>query len=318
MPWLVLSYSLPAQSRSSPRVTVWRRLKHIGALAVAGGAQVLPARDACEEAFQWLAQEIRQAQGEAVLMRVEQFTGLSDAALIAQFQAARTADFAELETDVKRLEQALKAKDRSRPLEVLVRLRRKHAAIAQIDYFESPAGALLAARLSKIERALTPVAPSHASATLAVADYQHRRWVTRPQPHVDRLACAWLIRRFIDGAAAIRYSPEPEPGEVSFDMEPADFGHRGNLCSFETMRLAFGLDDPGLAALAEMVHDIDLSEDPYRRAETHGVATLLAGWRLNNLSDAELEARGLSLFDGLYTALLGKPAAPLARAKKPR
>ena len=98
MAWLVFSYSLPAQARSSPRVTVWRRLKQIGALAVAGGAQVLPARGECEEAFQWLAQEIRQAQGEAVTMpKSEQSTGLADAELIALFQAARAADYAELE-----------------------------------------------------------------------------------------------------------------------------------------------------------------------------------------------------------------------------
>ena len=118
MAWFVLSYSLPAQSRSSPRVTVWRRLKQLGAVAVAGGAQVLPARDECEEAFRWLAQEIRQAKGEAVVMRVEQLTGLTDTHLVDLFQAARASDYAELETDLKHLEQALKAKDRFRLPEV--------------------------------------------------------------------------------------------------------------------------------------------------------------------------------------------------------
>ena len=316
MAWLVFSYSLPAQSRSSPRVTVWRRLKQIGALAVAGGAQVLPARDECEESFQWLAQEIRAAQGEAVIMRVEQFAGLSDAQLITQFQAARAPDYAELEPDLKRLEKALKSKDRFRLPEALERLRRKHAAVAQTDYFESPAGALMAARLAKIERALAPIPGGTTVTSAAVAEYKGRRWVTRPQPHVDRLACAWLIRRLIDPEANIRYSLQPEPDEVTFDMEPADFGHRGDLCSFETMKLAFGFDDAGLATLAEIVHDIDLHEDPHRRAETPGVLTLLAGWRLANLPDAEMEARGLTLFDGLYAAFQGKPAIPKRRAKK--
>lgn len=316
MAWLVLSYSLPAQSRSSPRVTVWRRLKQIGALAVAGGAQVLPARDECEEAFQWLAQEIRAAQGEAILMRVEQFAGLPTTDLITQFQAARAADYAALEPDLKRLETKLKIKDRFRLPEALERLRRKHAAIRQIDYFDSPAGALLANRLAKLESALTPMPVGNAVASAAVPDYQNRHWVTRPQPHVDRLACAWLIRRFIDPGAAIRYSFEPEPAEVKFDMEPADFGHRGDLCSFETMIRAFGFDDPGLAALAEIVHDIDLREDPQRRPETPGVLTLLAGWRLSNLPDAELEARGLTLFDGLHAAFQGKAATPKRRGNK--
>jgi hypothetical protein len=84
MPWLVLSYSLPAAERSSPRVTIWRRLKRLGVLPMTGGAYVLPARDTCVEAFQWLAQEIRQAEGEALIMRVEEFDGLSDAHIIGK------------------------------------------------------------------------------------------------------------------------------------------------------------------------------------------------------------------------------------------
>jgi hypothetical protein len=306
MPWLVFSYSLPAQSRSSPRVTVWRRLKQIGAVSVAGGAQVLPARDECLEAFQWLAQEIRQAKGDAVTMRVEQFAGLTDAQLIDLFQAARAADYAELETNLKHLERALRSKDRFRLPEALERLRRKHAAVAEIDYFECPAGTQVAARLAQIEQSLAPAPSSKVITSAVIADYRDKRWVTRPQPHVDRLACDWLIRNFINPQAVIRYSLEPEPDEVRFDMEPADFGHQGNQCSFETLRLAFGFDDEGLRALAEIVHDIDLHEGHYRRPETHGVLTLLRGWRLANLPDSEMETRGITLFEGLYTAFVGK------------
>lgn len=321
MPWLVFSYSLPAQSRSSPRVTVWRRLKQIGAISVAGGAQVLPTRNECEEAFQWLAQEIRQAKGEAVTMRVEQFAGLTDTQLIDLFQAARTADYAELEADLKQLERAVKSKDRFRLTETLERLRRKQAAIVEIDYFECPAGLDLAARLAQIEQALTPAPTSRVVTSAVMADYQDKRWVTRPQPHVDRLACAWLIRRFINRQAIIRYSLQPEPDEIRFDMEPADFGHQGNLCSFETMRLAFGLDNDGLRALAEIVHDIDLHEEQHRRPETSGVLTILRGWRMANLPDGEMEARGIALFEGLYTALagtLGGGAKPKRKTKQTR
>src|SRR5262245_34343094 len=109
MPWLVLSYSLPAAPRSSPRVTIWRRLKRLGVLPMAGGAYVLPARDACVEAFQWLAQEIRQAEGEALIMRVVQFDGLSDAQVVARFQEARSKDYTELDAQVASLEQELTA-----------------------------------------------------------------------------------------------------------------------------------------------------------------------------------------------------------------
>jgi len=315
MPWLVFSYSLPAQSRSSPRVTLWRRLKQTGAIAVAGGAQVLPSRDECAEAFQWLAQEIRQARGEAVVMRVEQFAGLTDAQLIELFHVARAADYAELDSDLKRLERALKSKDHFRLPEALERLRKRYAAIAQIDYFECPAGAQIAARLAQIEQTLAPTALSEIITSAAIIDYQDKRWVTRPQPHIDRLACIWLIRRFINPQALVRYSLQPEPGEVTFDMEPADFGHQGNLCSFETLRLAFGLDDAGLRAVAEIVHDIDLNDELYSRPEAHGVLVILQGWRLANLTDTELESRGVILFEGLYIALLGK-ADPATRPAK--
>src|SRR5688572_9491639 len=141
MAWLVFSYSLPAQARSSPRVTVWRRLKQLGAVAVAGGAQVLPAREECDEALRWLAQEIRHAGGEAVMMRVEQFQGLDEATLIELFHAARAEDYSGLEPELKALERGLKARDRQRLPEALERLRRKQAALAHSDYFGSPAGA---------------------------------------------------------------------------------------------------------------------------------------------------------------------------------
>src|SRR5512136_282876 len=104
MNWVVFSYSLPTKAVSSPRVTLWRRLRRLGAISPAGGVQVLPARDECIEAFQWLAQEIRQAHGEAVVMRVEQFEGLTDQQLIDQFQTARTEEYGEVEEQIAELE----------------------------------------------------------------------------------------------------------------------------------------------------------------------------------------------------------------------
>jgi hypothetical protein len=311
MPWLVLSYSLPAQPRSSPRVAVWRRLKQLGAVAVPGGAQVLPDRPECAEAFQWLGQEIRQAQGQAVVMRVETLSGLTDSELIDLFHAAAAAGYAELEPELKQLERTARGRDPARLVEPLERLRRKHAALAQVDYFASPASAAFSGRLASLQRALAPDPPA-ANPSAALADYRDRRWMTRPHPHVDRLACVWLIRHFINPEAPIRYGAAPDPGEVTFDLEPADFGHQGQWCSFETMQHAFGLDDPALRALAEIVHDIDLQTDDFGRPETRGVAAVLDGWRRSSLDDAELETRGLALFDGLHAALMAAqtPTSP--------
>jgi hypothetical protein len=135
--------------------------------------------------------------------------------------------------------------------------------------------------------------------------------VTRPRPHVDRLACAWLIRRFINPDANIRYATIPEPDEVAFDMPDAQFGHLGVSCSFETMLRAFGFSDPALQTIAEIVHAIDLRDGRYAQPEIEGIAAILQGWLLNDLSDAELEARGVALFEGLYAALHNRPGASL-------
>ena len=86
-------------------------------------------------------------------------------------------------------------------------------------------------------------------------------------------------------------------------MKGVAFGHQGNLCSFETIMQAFNLYDPGLITLAEIVHEIDLKDGRYVRPETEGVTTILNGWRLAGFSDSELESHGISLFEGLYTAL---------------
>ena len=310
MHWVVFSYSLPAKAVSSPRVTVWRRLRRLGAISPAGSVQVLPARDDCVEAFQWLAQEIRQAKGEAVVMRVEQFEGLTNQQLIDLFHAARAEDYQEIEGQLMDLEKALgrrlPADKRSAHQETLGRLQRRHAEIARIDYFNCPAGRQVASRLAKIEETLSPrTPPAPQIESHAIEAYQGKCWVTRPHPHVDRLACAWLIRRFIDPAAVIHYAAQPQPDEVTFDYDTTEsrFGHVGNLCTFEVMCSAFNLDDPALRIMAEIVHVIDLQDGRYARAEIAGIEAILDGWQQTAWPDADREAHGIAFFEGLYQSL---------------
>lgn len=308
MQWVVFSYSLPSGGRSSPRVAVWRRLRALGAVSPKGGVHVLPARDECVEAFQWLAQEVEQAKGEALIMRVERFEGLSDAQLTTLFQAARKNDYAALDERAAALEEALGGsrkrtpKEDSEARELLARFRREHAEIARTDFFDSPAGAQVASRLARIEDALAPARPEDTPAMRArPSTYRNRRWVTRPSPHVDRLACAWLIRRFINPHAVIRYSSTPQRNEVPFDMGQGLFSHHGNLCTFEIMIRVFTLTDVAMTAMAEIVHEIDLRDGRYIRPEVPGIDAVLRGWMAR--SDAEREVHGIALFDGLHAAL---------------
>ena len=305
MNWIVFSYTLPSKASSSPRVALWRRLRRLGAIAPAGGVQVLPARDECVEAFQWLAQEIRQAGGDAVVMRVAQFEGVSDQQLITLFHTARKEEYDALDAEATVLEQSQAqeptAEEQGRIQDTLAKLRRRYADIARVDYFNSPEGAHVAAHLARIAQALAPSNASVAQIPAAtLAAYQNRHWVTRPRPHVDRLACAWLIRRFIDPNAIIRYSNTPEPEEVAFDMNEAEFGHIGRLCTFETMVRAFHLTEPGLQELGELVHEIDLRDGLFVRPEAAGVDAVLTGWLQAGLLDGDLETHGIVLLEGLY------------------
>jgi hypothetical protein len=314
MPWLVFSYSLPSKAQSSPRVALWRRLRRLGAITLTGGIHVLPAREEDLEAFQWLAEEVQQAKGEAVVMRVEQFEGLTDADLIERFRRARDEDYAALEAQASALEERrrarLKPEERSRLREKLERLRRQHAEIARIDFFDAPEGSLVAAHLARIAQALAAgEASSAVVAPAAIQAYRDRSWVTRPRPHVDRLACIWLIRRFINPAAVIRYANVPEADEVAFDMRDGVFSHRGNLCTFETMVTAFGLEEPSLRLIGEIVHEIDLRDGRFVHPEIVVIDAVLKGWLLMGFSDQELEAHGVALFEGLYAAFArgGRP-----------
>jgi hypothetical protein len=320
MSWVVFSYSLPSKGRSSPRVAVWRRLRTLGAVSPKGGVHVLPARDECIEAFQWLAQEVEQAKGEALLMRVERFEGLSDAQLIALFQEARKEDYAALDARAAALEKTLTGSRRRGPgdgaqaRDLLARLGRDHGEIKRIDFFDSPAGAQVASRLARIEEALARSRAGDVRVPSApLAPYRNTRWVTRPSPHVDRLACAWLIRRFVNPRAAIRYSDAPLPDEVAFDMNEGLFSHHGNLCTFETMIRAFALGDPAMRAIAEIVHEIDLRDGRYVRPEVPGLDAVLRGWM--SRADADRETHGIALFDGLYEALSQTPVRPSVRKR---
>ncbi len=311
MEWVAFSYSLPSKEGSSPRVALWRRLRRLGALPIAGGTQILPARDECIEYFQWLAQEIRAANGEAAVMRVRELQGMTDQQLVALFCEARAEDYRHIESHVSELRQIAEESREIDPLQVrekLARLRHRLGEIARIDYFDCPEGKRVASSLDEIERALSPSPVVTDSVPHADAErFRDRRWVTRPHPYVDRLACIWFIRHFINPNARIRYSGQIAKDEVGFDMDAGTFGRHGNLCTFETMKAAFAVEGPGLQSLAEIVHEIDLHDGRYARPEVAGVEMVLKGWSKAALSDAELEMRGISLFEGLFTSLSGKP-----------
>ncbi|HET9515288.1 MAG TPA: chromate resistance protein ChrB domain-containing protein [Gemmatimonadales bacterium] len=150
---------------------------------------------------------------------------------------------------------------------------------------------------------------SSSSAPLAGADDTDRMtpgrtWVTRQNVHVDRIASAWLIRRFIDGEARFKFVPargyQPQPGELRFDMFEAEYTHEGDRCTFETLVKRFRLKDRALRAIGEIVHDVDCKDEKFGRPEAAGVASLIQGIARAHPADADRIERGSQLFDDLY------------------
>lgn len=323
MAWLAFTYSLPSKGSSNPRVAAWRRLQRLGAVSLPGGVYLLPEQPDTLESFGWLAQEIRHAQGDALVMRIAAFEGRSEADVIGYFHDARRPEYEELARQVADLLAALPDDvpqgKQLEALDSLEKLRKRHAEITRRDFFRTPEGADVSAKLAQLSARLTTGStPAEAVEPVNPADFSGKVWVTRPRPYVDRLASAWLIRRFIDAEAVIHYRDAPEAGEVGFDMPNARFNHVGNLCTFEVLVAAFGLEGVGLKALAEIVHDLDLQDGLYARPEASGLEAVMSGQRQLPLADAELEARGVALFEGLYQSFSATLPPAEIQAAKPK
>jgi hypothetical protein len=133
-----------------------------------------------------------------------------------------------------------------------------------------------------------------------------RTWVTRTGVKVDRISSAWLIRRFIDPEPRFKFVPPrgyiPEPGELRFDMYEAEYAHEGDRCTFQTLVARFGLRDPALRAIGEIVHDIDCKDEQFGRPETAGIASLVRGIAQATDDDPARIERGSAILDDLYAA----------------
>jgi hypothetical protein len=209
----------------------------------------------------------------------------------------------------------------------LTRLRKRHAEIEAIDFFEAPARSASKALLASLEKRLKDrrEGARPESARSAAARLKGRLWATRPGLHVDRIASAWLIRRFIDSGARFRFvdpKQERKPGELRFDMPDGDFTHEGDACTFETLARSIAGPDPALQQIAEIVHDIDLKDGKFARPDAAGVQQILLGILLACPDDEDRLQRGFALFDDLYASfrrrIVSPTESPSHRAKTRR
>jgi hypothetical protein len=185
------------------------------------------------------------------------------------------------------------------------RLRRRLAEVLQLDFFGAAGRDRVEALVTELEARLQPPAVSP-KATTTAPTMRRRVWVTRKGVHVDRIASAWLIRRFIDPEATFKFVPgkgyAPESGELRFDMFEAEYTHEGEACTFEVLLARFGLGDVALGAIGEIVHDIDLRDGKFGRPEVPGVERMVTGVAAGHADDEARIAAGSILFDALYEA----------------
>lgn len=318
--WLVFFSSLPAKPGGN-RVKVWRKLQKAGAVQFKGAVYLLPATDEHAEFFQWLVAEIDGMGGEAAFARVERVEPVPDAEIAALFERRKAGEYRALgealdgaERKIDNLRQGGKASASREIAGRLARVRKEFAEARRTDFFPTASGRELEARIARAQAALGELAggaagrPPAAEIPARSADgYRGRLWVTRPGPFVDRMASAWLIRRFIDPAAAFGFVTERETvpaadGTVGFDLAGGEFTHVGDLCTFEVLLRAFGLRDAALDEIAAIVHDLDLNDGLPRAAEAAGLAAILAGARRAAADDADALERGIAVFELLCAA----------------
>jgi hypothetical protein len=312
MKFLTLILSLPTENAAA-RQRAWRALKACGAAALRDGVYLMPERDDCRAALDALATDVRESGGSAQVLRVEALDG---ADLTALFD--RSGDYGALLTALSQAREGLTADNVQAVLKQARKLRKSFTTLVEIDFFPGESQRQAESALRELELACArtlspdePLAVAGEIARLRAADYQGRSWATRRRPWVDRLASAWLIRRFIDPQARILWLETPAqcPADaLGFDFDGAAFSHVGNRVTFEVLAASFALDQPAIDRIGRLVHYLDVGG--VQPPEAIGIECALAGMCETITQDDRLLAAASTLFDGLLAGFdKGNPSA---------
>lgn len=314
--WLLIFYSVPSHPVSA-RMKIWRKLAKAGAVQLKGAVYILPASEEHEELFQWIIGEVKSLGGDGAFVRTPRVETIPDGEVRELFNRQRDDEYRALNKVLDGLERAVQSPRKDSDEDVrrkvaapMASARKTYDDIVGRDFFQAPLGSAVAKRIRAFDAAVTalqgpgPVKQAPLSRKDA-GRYRRKVWVTRKRPFIDRMASAWLIRKFVDPEATFRFIDEKErgglgPGEIAFDMQGGEFTHHGDLCTFEVLVRSFGIKDKAVRKIAEIVHDLDLKDDKYGNAAGSGIEEVLTGIRKTVKDDAEMLEKGIAVFEMMY------------------
>jgi hypothetical protein len=319
MEWLLIFYSVPSQPVSN-RMKIWRKLARSGAVQLKGAVYILPHNEEHYELCQWLVSEVASMGGDGTFVRVPEVETMTESEIIALFNGQRENDYRDMEKKLEELERKIstvrkggRGQSVKKLSEQLNKDKKEFADIRKVDFFASKHGEVLQKRIKTMEDEVKGMSTQLITEQTAVltpkrsADYQGKTWVTRKKPFVDRMASAWLIKRFLDPGATFRFIEEKELGSLdkqftTFDIRGAEFTHQGDLCTFEVLIKSFGIKDKAVKRIAEVVHDLDVKDEKYNNPETSGIEDILTGIRKTENNDDTALEKGMAAFDMLYAS----------------
>ncbi len=320
--WYLLIHQLPPKPLYL-RAKIRQRLERVGAIPLKKSVYVLPRTEDALEDLQWIAQEAVAGGGEAYVCEADFNFGVKAEELVARFRRARTADFEALASETRALLRPSVRGHRKGPADDLAarlaRLKKRFEELTAVDFFDTPARHEAEMALHSLEERVRPAgAPAGGAAGAKERPgMTGRTWVTRSGIHIDRIASAWLVRRFIDPEARFRFVPagtkDFASGEIRFDMVGGDYTHEGDRCTFETLVARFGITDAAVGEIARIVHDVDVKDAKFGRPDAPGIQQLVLGLVLAHPEDETRLERGFALFDDLHRSFF-----TVQRASPPR
>lgn len=316
--WLIFFYSVPSKPVNA-RMKIWRRLAKAGAILIKGAVYVLPYNEENLELCQWLVSEVASLKGEGAFVMVDKIETMNNKEIVDLFNKQREKDYSLIEKNMEELERKTSSvrkgtgiPDHKKLLDPLNKLLKEFEDVRKIDFFLSKTGIALKKKIEVLQKEMQGLSKpgeiqTHEIISRNIEDYQGKIWVTRKRPFVDRMASAWLIKKFIDNKAVFRFADEYDIGELDSDFVPFDvsggtFTHIGDMCTFEVLIKSFGLKDKPLKKIAEMVHELDIKDEKYKNPEVKGIEDILKGIRKTIKDDAEILKQGITVFEMLYAS----------------